>query len=299
MSIEYATGMTPVNNFSVINDKPSLMTLLDSTLTGAGWTITTTTSSTDKIYQSVVTPQSNQIKVRVWDDGGSTTCLRIRMMNVSQSIQQADSCYLRPAASTGFRCIADQYQFCFFVPGSLSSCNFVLGSALYLPPNLVAMSLTTAAFIMGDGGSDSDTSNSRGTFRTIMTGRAAATCQYWSILNATTVEVSNSGEDSFVHPGVISMMIPQSAYPNAIGGYRWHDDSSFIVEPLVAWGAPTIDSDSKVRGQMWDSFVATDSYPADITTIVDSHNYYNLTNNNDGSVTFPGSMIGSLFMVIP
>ena len=298
MAIQYSTGVSPINTLATINDKASLMTAIDSALTGAGWTITTTTSSTNKIYQSVLTPQSNQIKIHVWDAGGS--CIKFQMMNVAQTLTQSDGCYLAPATSTAYRLIVDQYQFCIFVPGSISSRNFVMGSALYLPPNLTQMGLTTSAFIMGDGGSDTDTTNSRGTFRTSLTGRGTGTpCNYWSILNSSTVEVTNASYDTSAHQGLISMAVLQSANMSAITGYRWHDNSSFLVEPLVAWGYPTIDDEAKVRGQLWDSFVATDSYPPDTTTTVDSHNFYNITNNNNGSVAVPGSMRGSVFLVTP
>jgi hypothetical protein len=298
VAIQYITG-TRINTLTTISTKSDLMTAIDSALTGASWTITTTTSSTDKIYQSVSSPQSNQIKIRVWDDGVST-CLRIRMMNNAQTIIQTDSCYLLPATSTQYRCIVNPYQFCIFVPGSVSSRNFVFGSALYLPTNLVSMGVTTAAFIMGDGGSDTDASNSRGSFRTSLTSRGfsgASPSQAWAIVNATAVEVSNASVDSDPHPGLITLVCLQSAATHAISGYRWGDDSALLVEPLVAWGTPNIDSDAKIRGQLWDSFVSTESYPADVSALVDTHTYYNLTESNDGFDTLPASMRGSLFVV--
>ena len=70
MAIQYAGG-TLVNTLTSVTDKTSLFNAIDSALTGAGWTITTTSSSTDKIYRCVATPQSNQIKVRVWDGGAN------------------------------------------------------------------------------------------------------------------------------------------------------------------------------------------------------------------------------------
>ena len=93
------------------------------------------------------------------------------------------------------------------------------------------------------------------------------------------------------------MMCAQSAATHYTSGWRWHDDSAFIIEPLVGWGAPTVDSEHKIRGQIWDAFIATESYPADITTSLDGHTYYNVTDNNDGTDTLPASMRGSLFLV--
>jgi hypothetical protein len=297
MSLQYATG-SKVNTTTVVNDKASLCAVIDTGLTAAGWTVTTHTSSTDNIYQSGVTPQSNQIKIRVWDGGGQ--CVRIKMMNTAQTISQSDSCYLYATTSTSYTIIANQFQFVIFVPGSVSSRNFCIGSAFYIPPNLVTMGLTTAAFIQGNATSDTDTTNLTGSFRTALTIRGfagAAPGNGWTILNATSVEYSGLSADSFQHPGLLVLAMIQSAAMDSISGYRWHDDSAFIFEPLVAWGTPTIDSEAKLRGQLWDAFVVTESFPADITTSVDSHNYYNLTESNDGHLTLPASMRGSLFVL--
>lgn len=296
MAIQYAGG-TLVNTSTSVSDKAGLMTAVDSALTTAGWTVTTNTSSTDKIYQSALTPEDNRIKVRVWDGGGN--CLRFRMMNVAETISQTDSCYLHPVASTTFQIIANQYQFVIFVPGSISTRNFVVASALYIPPHLVAMNLTTCALILGDGGSDSDASNARGSFRTSLTSRGLsgfAPSQGWSILNSTAVEYNGLSSDSSAHPGLPSLVCFQSTAIHSVTGYRWHDDSALIVEPLVAWGAPGIDNEGKIRGQFWDMLIATESYPGDVTATIDSNTFTNLTDNNDGSDTLPASMRGSLFV---
>jgi hypothetical protein len=296
MAIKYASSRS--YTATTINDKPSLMAAINSALVGAGWTVIVNTSSTDKIYQCVLTPQNNQICVRVWDGGGN--CLRLRMMNTVMTISQTDSCYLFPAVSTVYGIIANPYQFAIFVPGSVSSRNFCIASALYIPSFLISMGLTTCAFIMGDSGSDTDTSSTRGSFRTSLNSRGLvgySPSQGWTLLNNTAVEYSNLSADSSIHPGLPAFVSFQSTAIQSISGYRWHDNSALITEPLIAWGAPNIDDEAKIRGQLWDSFIATESYPADITTTVDGHTYYNLTNSNDGNATLPASMRGSLFMV--
>jgi hypothetical protein len=299
MAIEYASG-TKINNLTVCNDKADLCAAFDSALTGAGWTVANHTSSTDNTYQSGLTPQNNQIRVRIWDSGGN--CVRIRMMNVAQTIAQVDSCFLYVTTSTSYRIIANQFQFVALVPGSLSSRNFVIGSALYLPPNLVEMGLTTCAVLLGNGNSDTDASNLTGSWRSSLTSRGFANANPsngWTLLNATPVEYDGLTYDTYPHPGLPAFATVQSAAIDFVSGYRWHDDSALIMEPLVCWGAPTLDSEGKIRGQLWDAFLATDSYAADITTVVDSHNYYNLTNSNNGNYTSPASMRGSLFVVVP
>jgi len=222
------------------------------------------------------------------------------MMNTAQTISQSDSCYLFPSTSATYRIIANQYQFAIFVPGSVSSRNFVFASAIYIPPHLVAFGVTTAAFIMGDGGSDTDTSDARGSFRTSLNSRGVSgfsPSQGWTLINSTAVEYNGLSADSSNHPGLPTLVSFQSTAIHSVSGYRWHDDSALIVEPLIAWGAPTVDSEAKIRGQLWDSFIATESYPADTTALVDSHTYYNLTDNNNGTAVLPASMRGSLFVV--
>lgn len=299
MAIQYAGG-TLVNTLTTVTSKATLFAAIDSALTGAGWSITTVNSSVDKIYQCALTPQSNQIKVRVYDSGGMTQCIRLTMMNTAQTITQSNSCYLYPSTSANYRIIADQYQFAIFVPGSVSSRNFVFASAIYIPPFLVTFGVTTAAFIIGDGQSDTDTSNSVGSFRTSLNSRGLvgfAPSQGWSIINSTAVEYNGIAADSSVHAGFPTLVTFQSSAIQSISGYRWHDDSAMIVEPLIAWGAPTYDDEAKIRGQLWDSFISTESYPADTTSLVDSHTYYSLTNDNDGNATLPCSMRGTLFHV--
>lgn len=297
MAIQYAGG-TLINTTTTVVDKASLHAAIDSALTGAGWTITTTSSSVDKIYRSAATPQSNQIKVRIWDGGAN--CIRLRMMNTAQTITQADSCYLFPSSSATYQIIANQYQFVIFVPGSVSSRNFVIASAIYIPPHLVTFGLSTAAFILGDGQTDTDTTNAVGSFRTSLNSRGVAgfaPSQGWTLLNSTATEYNAIAADSSTHPGLPALVTFQSTAIHSISGYRWHDDSAVIVEPLIAWGAPTVDSEGKMRGQLWDGIIVTDSFPADTTSLIDSHTFYSLTNNNDGTAVLPASMRGTLFVV--
>jgi hypothetical protein len=301
MAIQYTSGTNKINVATTISTKADICAMIDTNITtGAGWTVTNTASSTDHTYQSAATPQGNQIQVRVWDGGGN--CVRIRLMNNAQTIVQSDSCYLFPATSTTYQMIGNQYQMCIFVPGSVSTRNFVIFSALYIPPFLVSLGLTTSAIIMGDGGSDTDSSNSRGSWRTSMTSRGfvgAAPSQGFTIVNGTSVEYNGLTADSSPHPGLPSFQLSQSASLDSISGVRWHDGSYFIEEPLVGWGTTTIDSENMIRGQLWDAFLSTSGYTADTTTTVtlDSNTWYVITSSNNGNLTLPSSMKGSLFLI--
>ena len=265
-----------------------------------GWNVTATVSSVNHTYQSQVTPQGNQIQVQVYDDGSN--CVAFKLSNNALTLTQSSNCYIYPASSTQFRIIGNQFQFALFVPGSVSTRNFVMVSALYLPPFLVTFGLTTSAIIIGDGGSDTDTSNTRGSWRTSLTSRGfvgASPAQGFTIVNGTTVEYNNLTADADPHPGLPSFMISQSASLDSVSGYRWHDGSAFIMEPLVGWGITTIDSENMIRGQLWDALLTTQEYTGDSTTTVtlDSNTWYCVTNSNNGNITLPSSMRGSLFLI--
>lgn len=300
MSIQYAGG-TNANAVFTGDTKTNLITGITTNMFTAGWTVVSGYGTNDVKMQSVATPQGNQIRVRVWDGGG--TCVRVQLRNTTETINQSDSCYLLPATAKSFRIIANKYQFCVNSPTSTNSRDSLLCSAMFIPSHLVAVGLTTSAFIIGDGGSDSDASNSRGSLRRSLNGRGfagASPCQGFTLLGSVGVEYNNMAADpAQTYFGLPAFVTPQAAILHGITGFRWHDDSAMLVEPLFGWGSPTIDSEHKIRGIVWDAAVATESYPMDIATTFDSHNWINITANNGGYLSTPSSMKGSLFLVTP
>jgi hypothetical protein len=294
MSIQYDVGGTRTSSTFTGDTKGNLINGIEAGMTAAGWSEITRTASVDITFQSIATPAAgNQICVRVWDDGAN--CVRVRLSNVAGTVVQSSSCYLLPAASKTWQIVANRYQAAIWVPGSIAARDFVIFSALYIPQSLWAGSppLTTSAVIMGNANTDTD-ATIRGSMRTgLSVGGPNGTGNGFAIRNAAGMEWT-SGATAI---GTPTLVIPQGADTAFTTGYTWDDDSAFVSEPLVAWGTPDTTTIAKVRGQFWDGFVATESFPMDDTTTFDSHNWVNLTSNNNGAA---GSMMrGSLWIATP
>jgi len=304
MAIQYAGG-TNVNSTIAADTKALLITGIQTGLTTAGWTVISGGGTTDVKLQSVATADGNQIRVRVWDSGSN--CVNIRMTNVAETVGQNGQVYLLPATSKTFRIIANRYQFCLLVPGSLDNRDFALCSAIYIPAHLVSAGVTTAAFITGSGVSDSDAGSTRGGLRKTFTLRGyagAESCTFYSILNLVELEYVGSA-DTASRPGLLQLAAMRGSQIHNIGCFRWHDDSALMTEPLVAWGT-TADAEAKLKGQLWDAILSSEAYPMDQTTTFDSHNWYSVTDSNNGYMPAVGDTLtadvsarGTLFLVVP
>ena len=293
--LQYSTSGT--NSYSFTGDtKSTLISGIEVGLLASSWTEISRTAGVDITFQSVATPQSNQIQVRVWDDGTSN-CVRVRLSNVAGTLVQSGSCFLFPAASKVWRIVSSGYQFACWVPTSTSARDFVICSALYIPGflNSGAPPLTTAAIVMGNANSDID-ATTRGSFRTCLSGRdvTGGLCNGFGILNGASVEWAGG---STPYCGTPAVALLQSSETLFTTGNLWHDGSCAVPEPLIAWGSPAISNPAMIRGQLWDAMIATDSFPMDETTVFDGHNWVNLTNNNAG--TDGQQMAGSLWVVTP
>lgn len=304
MAIQYAGG-TNVNSTIAADTKAALITGIETGLVAAGWTVISGSSTTDVKFECVATSVGNQIRVRVWD--GGSTCVRIAMTNTTETITQSDSVYLFPDTGKIFRIIANQYQFCLIAPGSLSNREFAMCSAIYIPTHLVTAGVTTAAFLTGNGISDADAGTTRGGFRRSLTMRGLvgiASCTTYTIVDGVEVEYTGNADTS-ARPGLLQIGGIRGSQTHQIGCYRWHDDSALMTEPLIAWGV-NVDSEAKFKGQLWDAIISTEAYPMDQSTTFDSHNWYSITDSNNGyiatvgdSLTADTSMRGTLFLVVP
>ena len=292
MAIQYDPGATRTSATFTGDTKGNIINGIESTMVAAGWSEVTATPATDITFQSVITSFGNQICVRVWDDGAN--CVRIRLSNVAGTVVQSSSCYLLPAAAKTFQIVANRYQAVIWVPGSIAARDFVMFSALYVPQALWAGSppLITSATILGSANSDTDTTI-RGSLRTgLSAGGSNGMGNGFAIRNAAGMEWT-TGATAI---GTPTLMIPQAANSAFVSAYTWDDDSSFVCEPLWAWGTPDTTNVAKVRGQLWDAFVATESFPMDDATTFDGHNWVNVTSNNNGA---NGMMRGSLWICVP
>ena len=56
-----------------------------------------------------------------------------------------------------------------------------------------------------------------------------------------------------------------------------------MLEPLVGWATSAVANEALLRGQLWGAVVIEDTFTGDATTTFDSHNWWNVTDNNTGA----------------
>jgi hypothetical protein len=206
--------------------------------------------------------------------------------------------FLLPATSKTWRVIANKYQAFILVGGSTTARDFCCFGVPWLPSFLASGTVYEAIWLLSNTANDTDTSF-RGSFRTQIGGRDQTNgCgNYTTILNGSMVENANNVGNSSIGLLNLVSMTQTTRISNTGTGYRWHDSSAFITDPLIIWGATAITDEGMARGQLWDAFIACDSYTIDTTlTSLDSHNWWNMTSSNTGNSDI---LRGSLFVVAP
>lgn len=289
MTIQYAGG-TIVNATmsSPLGTRAELASFIRDQLVTAGWT--SSGSATDYQVTSAITPQSLQGRVRVYDPGAGN-CARLKWSNPAGSKTQAGDFFLLPAAAKTWRIIADKYQFFVMTPGTPGQREFSCGGIPYLPSFLSGV-ITEAIWAMGNAATDADT-NLRTTFRARLTAyHASVMGSVLGICNGSLYETSSS-----VGSGIVKLVVPFGAdFNTTLGGYLWHDDSQFVSDPLIAWGLTSSADIGKVRGQLWDAAVLSDSWVPDTTLQVDpanpTYNFLTITASNGGAAASyaPGTL---------
>lgn len=294
MAIQYATGTT-VHTSVAADNKATLISNIQTQLTTAGWSVVSGGGTTNLKMACAATPQSNQIRVRIFDDGAN--CVRIRVMNVAETIVMADSGYLLPAASKTFLINANRHQFAIWSSGSIAARDFVMVSAMYIPNHLT--SITTLAFLISQSNSDTDV-GSRGGFRVGTSLRHPSTGfngNFFGLVNSTVMEHVGDGSTT-ARQGIPSLVSPRPSDTTSSPQQTvWHDGSVFIIEPLIGWGLADITDPFRVYGQIWNASLITDAFTMDtVPTAFNGRNWINLTSNNTGTTY---SSRGSLFLTTP
>jgi hypothetical protein len=288
MSIQYAGG-TIVSASIAADDRATLTANIITQLTNAGWSVDVNTSSTDKTMKTATTPQSLNIRVRVYDPG-SGNCVKLKMSNASGSKTQTGDVFLLPGAAKTFRIIANKYQFFIFTPGAIVAREFAAAGTPYLPSFLSGV-ITEAGWLTGNASSDVDSTN-RGSLRTFLgffitsSGSQTQTNSYF-LCNGNVFEWNNTALTSISAIGVPTLLVQVAQNFNGAvtSNYRWHDDSILVYEPLMSWPLAASTDEAKIRGQMWDAMITSDTFAGDTTfTSFDGHSWWAVTNNYTGSV---------------
>lgn len=115
----------------------------------------------------------------------------------------------------------------------------------------------------------------------------AAADAYWTALNGSTVK-DGSGEGSLRFQSITAV---------GYGGTElaWFGGNFLVTEPLLSFGTSATGIGYLI-GQIWDSVICRKAITRDTTGSFDSHNWWNLTDNNTGAAGF---MLGSVIHVVP
>ena len=287
--IQYPGGVI-VNATFTGTTKQDIVSNLQTHLTAAGWTVVSGGGTTDVLMQSASTPTAaNSIRVRLRSTN-LTNCACLNMRNNAGDRVSQDY-FLLPGAAKTYRVIANKYQFFCFTPGTSAAREFVCMGTLHTPSFLHGVINGELGWIQGNCSNDGGTSIIR-TFRGSLN-----TCDNsWNttLCNGSMYNHDGGGGALLMDQRLIT---PQSAYyQQPTIGYRWHDDSLLISDPLLAFGMSGSTDEAKIRGQLWGAMVLSAPFAADtILTAIDSHDWMAITNSNSGD-TQHGR--GTLFVAI-
>jgi hypothetical protein len=295
------TGGANVASQFVGDTKQNLINGIETALNAAGWVTISGHQSTPCLLQSSMSSATQNLRMRVRLVAG-TTNVQISIENVAGSKAGTNSGsaggQLLPNTSKGWKVVANKYQAFIFVPGSVATNEFCAFGLVNVPSWL--QGFVYEAFWLGAANGNATGPVS---FRTAMqfgSGNGNWGGNHQIICNGNAWE-QNGGA---VSGGQVQLMQWVSGgLPTGTVTYRWHDASSLMIDPLIAWGLTSTSDEALIRGQLWDAFVSTDVYPADTTlSSIDSHNWVAITHNNLGSSSTTSSNAGTrgtLFLVTP
>lgn len=299
MAIQYVDTNRQNTTF-VPTNKQNLIDNIETVLLAAGWTTISGHGTTTLIMQSATTPQGLNMQMKFKDNGG--TCVTLSLQNVAGTKVGTNSTttgvQLNPGASSKtYRVVANKYQ-CFIWTASPTPAREFAAFGVPSLPSFLTGVITEAMWLQGNGISDS--SATLGTaLRTSLqsytpgvgnfaTQQLLVNSNLWQ-LDANANPGNQNGGFCLINTGMYIM--------DNLRAYRWHDSSALLIDALMAWGLTSAVDEAKIRGQMWDAMVSSESYSGDITTIADGHNWIVITDLQNGSAS--GQPRGTLFIAVP
>lgn len=289
MAIQYPGG-TLINTTFTGTTKQDIVAALEAQLTLAGWSVVSGAGSTDVLMQSAVTPTAgNFIRARLRSTN-LTNCCCVNMQNTAAD-RVSQNYFLLAGASKTYRIIANKYQFFCTTAGAPPAREFVCMGTLYVPSFLHGVITGELGWCQGNANSDSMTGGGYASFRTILN-----TCDNtWNttLYNGNMYNHDGGGGAQNMDQRLI---ISLSSHTDSTIGYRWHDGSLLISDPLMAFGASAVTDEARIRGQLWGSMVISDVWPADtILSGIDSHDWISITQSNMGN---SAQAKGTLFVAV-
>lgn len=283
MPIVYSGGtIVDVNDF----DMTSLATAcadFETNLVAAGWSVISGSGTSDLMLQTATTPGGQAHRLRVWANSGFFD-IGMRLYSPAGVALGSSAALSMPKnTSDPYRLVAHKYGFHLLLPGSTAAGTYATCETLYLPsfeltptvPDQVCFLGINCGYHFGGGGG--------GSWRCNVPTQGAL---YWH--NHQDQQIACYGTYSWsasegVTGNSVQLVRPAPGQGGSHNFGRWGDNTALISEPLVAW--PTNDIASTeviIRGQLWNSFVATVPMDGDEEFSMDGHTWLSITNNNTG-----------------
>jgi len=296
VSIQYSGGTIVNTTFTcTVGTRREIVDGIYAALNTAGWSTVSGGGTGDVLMQSVSTPDSLQIRVRLYDPG-SGNCAQVSIRNQAGT-KISSAAWLLPAVGKVFRVIACRYQFFVFTPGASITREFVAVGVPSLPSFLVGVITGDCGWLVGNAVNDTDTAthyclrSATGT-----SGKLFNSHRYSGICNGNLVDyaagLSNAADFR------LTLLGPGFMYSGPDdGGLLWHDDTRMVVEPVVSWGLALTTDVAKGRGLLWNAIVVQSSYDADTNISFDGHTWWAITHQGVG-VPNSGHLRGTLFIAV-
>jgi len=307
------SGGTYVNTTFTGSSKSAIISAIQTQLTNAGWSVASGGGTTNLLMKTALGADgSNQICVRFKDNSG--TCVQVTLENVAGTLVQANNTStggnLWPNSQT-YTILASKYRFEIFT-SSKSARECVMAGILFIPSAMTS-TVTTAAYLMCNSQSDTDTTGRSCMFYTMdccqnatfggfsQAGQGNTCC----IVNSTKSEKNGAGNNFYSIAPVL--VVPANSSINASysdsggnstnGAYRWFGGLIIGADPLMALGTTTADNgEAQICGQPYDWTVLRSNIAAGTTDSWSdggsSHNFYclNAAGGGQTSSALPGTI---------
>jgi hypothetical protein len=260
MGIKYS-GAAKTGTFDG-STRLSIVDGLKAALVDAGWSVASGSSGDWKL-NSGITPSGHQIRIRLYDPGGSNLSARARLMDVSETIAPAQDVWLRAVSGRVYRWFANPYQFFVIAPGTVAPGSYLAGGIPWLPSFL---SPANVGWLACSTWSDSDTLD-RNSFRT------SGICPVHDAVAMAAIYGTAGWGSNAAGVGEIAMSGWRvSRYTTHLR--QWMDGSLAVFEPLIGWGATSINDTAKLIGQLWDAIVVEGSWAMDSIITFDGKQWW-------------------------
>lgn len=292
MAIQHPGG-TIVNTTFTGGNRLQIVNALNTHLKAAGWSAISGDGTSDVVLQSASTPNGNAIRIRLRETA-VTNCACLNMQNTSGG-QQSQNYFLLPGASKTFRIIANKYQFFCHTQSTTVAREAVGMGTLYVPTFLASQITGDLGWMWGNANADTSTTIIP-SFRTSLSCFNTDGYGYSSVLMNSGLAEAGGGSQAY---GGIRLVTLQSALTNVsnYAGSRWTDDTWFLSDALMAFGASSLlSNEAKIRGQLWGCMVLSDALAGEtVLTDVNGHDWIAVTNSNVGD---SDNVRGTLLMAI-